>query len=114
LLKDADPDEIAAAIWAAHHGEIQLDPAVTRVLITSLRTRRPDDLMSKLTPREREILRLLGAGKSNKAIARELVISERTARTHVSNLLRKLRVSSRTQAALLAVREGLAPGPDDV
>ena len=114
LLKEADPDEIASAIRAAHHGEVQLDPAVTRLLITSLRTRRPDDLISQLTPREREILRLLGTGKSNKAIGRELEISERTARTHVSNLLRKLRVSSRTQAALLAVRERLAPGPGDV
>jgi DNA-binding NarL/FixJ family response regulator len=112
LLKEADPDEIAAAIRAAHRGEVQLDPVVTRLLVTSLRTHRPDDLMSKLTTREREIIRLLGAGKSNKEIAAELVISERTARTHVSNLLGKLKVSSRTQAALLAVREGLVPGPD--
>jgi DNA-binding NarL/FixJ family response regulator len=113
LLKEADPDAIAAAIRAAHRGEVQLDPVVTRLLVTSLRTQRPDDLMSTLTTREREIIRLLGVGKSNKEIAAELVISERTARTHVSNLLRKLHVSSRTQAALLAVREGLAPGQDD-
>lgn len=111
LLKEADPDEIAAAIRAAHRGELQLDPAVTRPLLASL-TQQREDLLSKLTPREREILRLVGAGKANKEIAAELVISERTARTHVSNLLGKLRVSSRTQAALLAVREGLVPGPD--
>jgi RNA polymerase sigma factor (sigma-70 family) len=111
VLKEADPDEIAAAVRAAHRGEVQLGPAVTRLLVTSLRTRRPDSVLSKLTAREREIIRLLGAGKSNKEIAAELVISERTARTHVSNLLGKLQVSSRTQAALLAVREGLAPGP---
>jgi DNA-binding NarL/FixJ family response regulator len=61
-----------------------------------------------LTEREREILRLVGAGKANKEIAAELVITERTARTHVSNILRKLGLASRTQAALWAVREGLA------
>jgi DNA-binding NarL/FixJ family response regulator len=61
-----------------------------------------------LTARELEILRLLGGGRANKEIAAELGISERTARTHVSNILRKLDLSSRTQAALWAVREGLA------
>jgi DNA-binding NarL/FixJ family response regulator len=111
LLKEADPDEIAAAVRAAHRGEIQLDPAVTRPLITSL-TQPRDDLTSRLTPRERDVLGLLAAGKSNKEIAGDLVISERTARTHVSNLLGKLGVSSRTQAALLAVREGLVPEPE--
>jgi DNA-binding CsgD family transcriptional regulator len=65
-----------------------------------------------LTDREREILVLVGRACSNKEIARELVISERTARTHVSNILRKLGLSSRTEAALLAAREGLVPPPD--
>jgi DNA-binding CsgD family transcriptional regulator len=65
-----------------------------------------------LTDREREILVLVGRACSNKEIARELVISERTARTHVSNILRKLGLSSRTEAALVAVREGLVPPPD--
>jgi DNA-binding NarL/FixJ family response regulator len=111
ILKEADPDEIAAALRAAHRGELQLDPAVTRPFITSL-AHPQFDLMSSLTPRELEVLRLVGTGKTNKEIARELVISERTARTHVSKVLGKLGVSSRTQAALLAVREGLVPQPD--
>lgn len=111
ILKEADPDEIAAALRAAHRGELQLDPAVAGPLIRSL-THPQFDLMSKLTPRELEVLRLVGAGKTNKEIARELVISERTARTHVSNVLGKLGVTSRTQAALLAVREGLVSQPD--
>ena len=64
-----------------------------------------------LTPRERQILALLGEGRSNREIANILVISERTARTHVSNVLSKLNLTSRTQAALLAIREGLVPGP---
>ena len=64
-----------------------------------------------LTPREREILVLVAQGRSNREIARILLISERTARTHVSNVLTKLGLASRTQAALWAVREGLVPGP---
>jgi len=111
ILKDANPDEITAALRAAHRGELHLDPAVTRPFIASL-TQQGYDLMSNLTPREREVLRLVSAGKTNKEIARELVISERTARTHVSKVIGKLGVTSRTQAALLAVREGLVPPPD--
>ena len=108
LLKAADADEVAAAVRAAHRGELQLDPAVARRLMSSLRAGPRRDLTAELTPRELEVLRLVGAGKSNKAIAAELQISERTARTHVSNILRKLGLSSRTQAALWAVGEGLA------
>ncbi len=111
LLKDAEADEVAAAIRAAQRGEVHLDPAVARQLTASLRrgaTASPKDL---LTEREREILALVAQGKANKEIAAELVISERTARTHVSNILSKLGLASRTQAALWAVREGLAPPP---
>jgi len=111
LLKDAEADEVAAAIRAARRGEVHLDPAVARQLTASLRrgpAARPKDL---LTDREREILRMVAQGKANKEIAAELVISERTARTHVSNILSKLNLNSRTQAALWAVREGLAPPP---
>ena len=74
--------------------------------MASLRTPKEDPLAA-LTEREREILRMVATGKANKQIAAELVISERTARTHVSNILRKLDLASRTQAALWAVREGL-------
>jgi DNA-binding NarL/FixJ family response regulator len=115
LLKDSDPDQVAAAVRAAHRGELQLDPAVARRLMSSLQAAPPNELAAKLTPRELQILCLVGAGKPNKAIATELSINERTARTHVSNILGKLGVSSRTQAALWAVREGFvdigADGP---
>jgi DNA-binding NarL/FixJ family response regulator len=111
LLKDADVDEVAGAIRAAHKGELHLDPAIAKRLMASMRASKPEDPGAELTSREREILRMVAAGKANKQIAAELVISERTARTHVSNILRKLDLSSRTQAALWAVREGLAPDP---
>ena len=104
LLKDAGADEVAQAIRAAHRGELQLDPAIARRLMSSLR---PAPRHEELTAREVEVLRLVGAGKANKEIAGELVITERTARTHVSHILAKLGLSSRTQAALWAVREGL-------
>ena len=107
LLKDADAGEVAAAVRAAHRGELQLDPAVARRLMSSLRVPPRGDLTAELTSRELEVLQLVGAGKANKAIAAELGIGERTARTHVSNILGKLGLSSRTQAALWAVREGL-------
>jgi DNA-binding NarL/FixJ family response regulator len=113
LLKDADADEVAAAVRAAHRGELQLDAAVARRLMAALGPS-PRDVTSQLTPRELDVLRLVGEGKSNKEIAAELVISEPTARKHVSNILGKLGLSSRTQAALWAVREGLVetvPGP---
>ena len=107
LLKDADADEVAAAVRAAHRGELQLDPAVARSLVSSLGAAPSSDSAAQLTSRELDVLRLVGAGKPNKAIAAELDINERTARTHVSNILRKLGLNSRTQAALWAVREGL-------
>jgi DNA-binding NarL/FixJ family response regulator len=100
LLKDADVGEIAVAIRAAHRGELQLDPAVARRLTESLRA--PHD--PALTSREVDVLRLLGEGQSNKTIAATLGITERTARTHVSKILAKLGLSSRTQAALWAAR----------
>jgi DNA-binding NarL/FixJ family response regulator len=106
LLKDSDADEVAAAVRAAHRGELQLDPVVARRLMSSLRDGHGDPT-SELTARELDVLRLVAAGKPNKQIAAELAISERTARTHVSRILRKLRLSSRTQAALWAIREGV-------
>ncbi len=111
VLKDAEADEVAAAVRAAQRGEVHLDPAVARQLTASLRRGPSADPKALLTVREREILLLVAQGKANKEIAGELVISERTARTHVSNILAKLDLSSRTQAALWAVREGLTPPP---
>jgi DNA-binding CsgD family transcriptional regulator len=92
-----------------------LPPTIRRRLGSGQPVPRAAEASSRLdvlTDREREILALVGRARSNKEIAQELVISERTARTHVSNILRKLGLSSRTEAALLAVREGLA-GPSD-
>jgi DNA-binding NarL/FixJ family response regulator len=107
VLKDSDADDVAAAIRAAHRGELQIDPVVARRLMSPLWEGRAIDRSSELTSRELDVLRLVAAGEPNKQIAAELAISERTARTHVSRILRKLHLSSRTQAALWAVREGL-------
>jgi DNA-binding NarL/FixJ family response regulator len=106
VLKDSDADDVAAAVRAAHRGEFLLDPSLARRLMESLHRRR-EDRSSELTPRELDVLRLVAVGKPNKHIAAELDISERTARTHVSRILHKLDLSSRTQAALWAVKEGL-------
>jgi DNA-binding NarL/FixJ family response regulator len=107
VLKDSDADDVAAAVRAAHRGELKIDPAVARRLMSSLHEPHDDDPTSELTSRELDVLRLVAAGKPNKQIAAELTISERTARTHVSRILRKLRLNSRTQAALWAVRQRL-------
>jgi DNA-binding NarL/FixJ family response regulator len=109
VLKDADPAEVATAITAAAMGEVHLDAAVARQL--TRRMAAPQVGLTSLTAREREILTLVAEGHSNREIAERLVISERTARTHVSNVLSKLQLASRTQAALLAIREGLIPPP---
>jgi DNA-binding NarL/FixJ family response regulator len=109
LLKDAEAAEVSAAIRAAVRGEVHLDSEIARRLTQDLRCGPAGPAL--LTPRERQILALLGEGRSNREIANILVISERTARTHVSNVLSKLNLTSRTQAALTAIREGLVPGP---
>jgi DNA-binding NarL/FixJ family response regulator len=115
LLKDADADEIAVAIRAAHRGELQLDPALARRFTASIRNEPGATETAELTPREQQVLELLADGKTNKAIAAQLAITERTARTHVSKILAKLELKSRTQAALWATRRGAAPptGLDD-
>jgi DNA-binding NarL/FixJ family response regulator len=105
LLKDAGPSEVEAALRAAVRDEVFLDAAVTRRLTQEMRA--PRTGLGVLTAREKEVLILVAEGRSNKDIADHLVISERTARTHVSHLLAKMGLSSRTQAALLAVKEGL-------
>lgn len=107
LLKDADADEVASSVRAAHRGELQLDAAITRSLVAGPPSATRDPAAA-LTSREVEVVALVGAGNPNKAIARELSISERTTRSHVSSILAKLGLSSRTQLALWAVRNGLA------
>jgi two-component system, NarL family, response regulator LiaR len=109
LLKDASPRYAAAAIRAAHRGEAVLHPAVAAKLLAE--RRRPPAAHADLTARELDVLRLIARGLQNKQIAAELHVSEKTVKTHVSAILRKLGVTDRTQAAMYAVRERLAePG----
>ncbi len=118
LLKDADADDLAAAIRSAADGEVHLDPAVAGIVARRMRTGSgavadgsgADAGLASLTSRERDVLAGVARGLSNRAIAEELGITERTARTHVSNILAKLGLASRTQAALLAVQHGLGHG----
>ncbi|KZF13401.1 DNA-binding response regulator [Rhodococcus sp. EPR-157] len=107
LLKNSDPSEITAAIRSAQLDQVHLDPAVAHVLARSMRIGHG----VVLSVREREVLVLVAKGCSNQEIADTLFISERTARTHVSHIISKLSVSSRIQAALWAIREGLAQVP---
>jgi DNA-binding NarL/FixJ family response regulator len=113
VLKDAEADEVAAAVRAAYAGEVHLDPAVARLLAQRMRTRKsPDEALTEpLTEREKDVIRLLGQGMSNKEIGSALFITERTARTYVSNILGKLGLASRTQAALYAVEHKLVDAP---
>jgi NarL family two-component system response regulator LiaR len=109
VLKDAEAEEVAAAVRAAYAGEVHLDPAVARLLAQRMRQRKSPEgtLAEPLTDREKEVLGLLGLGMSNKEIGSTLFITERTARTYVSNILGKLGLASRTQAALYAVEHKL-------
>jgi DNA-binding NarL/FixJ family response regulator len=110
LLKDVSAPELVKAIEGAYEGQAQLHPEVARKLMEQVRQpRRRQDPAEELTPRERDVLRLIASGMSNKEIARELVMTERTVKGHVSNILGKLNLQDRTQAALYAVRHGLAP-----
>jgi DNA-binding NarL/FixJ family response regulator len=109
LLKNAPPPEVARAVRAAHAGEALLDPVVAARLVETLTG--DGDPLDRLTPREREVLELIGRGFPNKRIARRLEVSEKTVKTHVGHVLAKLGVTDRTQAAVVAVRAGLVdPG----
>ena len=116
LLKDAEADDLAAAIRSAHAGEVYLDPAVAGIVARRMRTGADGpnggaEAVGRLTARERDVLAGVARGLSNRAIADELGIAERTARTHVSNILAKLGLTSRTQAALFAVEHHLDRAP---
>ncbi len=109
ILKDASPHDLLLAIRNVHSGKSSLDPAIALKVIHELS--RPSKLPptgEPLTERELEILQLVARGLSNQQIAAELVISERTARTHISNILAKLQLANRTQAALYALKKGIA------
>jgi DNA-binding NarL/FixJ family response regulator len=113
LLKDAEADELAAAIRSAAAGEVHLDPAVASIVARRMRDGGraagvdQRDGIATLTARERAVLARVARGYPNRQIAADLGITERTARTHVSNILAKLGLTSRTQAALLAVQHGV-------
>jgi len=109
LLKDVEPKELVGAIRVVHAGEALLHPAAAARVMAELVDSGGPSRAALLTPRENEVLALIARGSSNKVIARELGVSEKTVKTHVSNLLGKLGVTDRTQAALYAVREGLVP-----
>jgi NarL family two-component system response regulator LiaR len=110
LLKDIDPDEMAEAVRRAHAGEAVIHPRVAARLVQELHGARQSELVNPftaLTARELDVLRLVAGGKSNQEIAEQLVISEKTVKSHVSNILRKLHLADRTQAAVFAWREGV-------
>jgi NarL family two-component system response regulator LiaR len=114
LLKDSGPDELVQAIHQVYRGEPSLEPSIARKVLLELSQPPKTPLTAEpLTEREVDVLRLVAQGRSNRDIAEELVITEMTVRTHVSNILSKLHLASRTQAALYALREGLA-SLDDV
>jgi len=104
LLKETGPDELFEAIRAAHRGEVRLDPRAQKRLLREVRT---PTMRESLTPRETDTLRLVAKGLANRDIAERLGVSEVTIKTHVSSVLSKLGLQSRTQAALFALKEGL-------
>jgi NarL family two-component system response regulator LiaR len=110
LLKNVEPAELARAVRAAHAGEALLDPSVAARLVEAIAQRPGEAPRERLTAREHEVLDLIARGFSNKRIARELGLSEKTVKTHVGHVLAKLGVADRTQAALHAVRTGLVSG----
>jgi DNA-binding NarL/FixJ family response regulator len=112
LLKDVEPSGLEAAIRLVHEGEALLDPQVAGRVMQEVAHPAPGSDLAALTPREREVLGLLGRGMSNRELADTLVVSEKTVKTHVSNILMKLGLHDRTQAALLAVREGVVDAGD--
>ena len=104
LLKDTNADALIEAIYAAAKGEVRLHPEAAKRLVREVRS---EGMREALTPRETDVLRLLAKGRSNKNIADATGLSEGTVKTHVSRILSKLALSSRTQAALFALKEGL-------
>lgn len=109
LLKDVEPDELADAIRKAAHGEAVLDSRVASRIIQELQGIRRDEVnpFTELSEREFDVLRLIAAGKSNNEIAEALVIGESTVKTHIGNILKKLHLDDRTQAAVYAWQQGI-------
>lgn len=109
LLKDSDPSELVSAIRQVNAGECSLHPVIARKVLKELKlTPKKSSSVQELTDREVEVLKLVAQGKSNRTIAEDLVISLGTVRSHLSNILSKLHLASRTQATLYALQQGLA------
>lgn len=115
LLKDVSPDDLIDVIRAVHAGQTRLHPEVARKLMDALRAapaggpaKDPPPLAAQLTERERQIARLVAHGQNNREIAQTLVISDKTVKTHISNILGKLKLADRTQLAIYAIKNGLA------
>ncbi|MBV7327079.1 response regulator transcription factor [Chloroflexi bacterium TSY] len=107
LLKSASPEEVVDAIRAAALGEARLHPRIAKKLMSEVAGTRPS--METLTERELEVLKEIAQGRDNRTIAGNLIVSEKTVKTHVSNILSKLHLADRTQAAIYALREGVVP-----
>lgn len=115
LLKDISPDDLVGAIRAVHRGQASLHPDIARKLMDAIRIKPQSDAKREvatpamaLTERERDVVRLVAQGRSNQEIAQILVISDKTVKTHVSNILSKLNLEDRTQLAIYAIKNGLA------
>jgi NarL family two-component system response regulator LiaR len=108
LLKDTHPQDLVAAVLAAAHGESKLHPLIAARLLREVQ-RRDHSPLADLTPRELDVLAQIARGRSNQEIATELVVSERTVKTHVSNILSKLHLADRTQAAIFALQQRVVP-----
>lgn len=114
LLKDVPAEDLGRAIRSVARGEFLLHPEIAKKVLDEFSAIRPEmPFLAKLTPREIEVLILVARGGSNKEIARDLSISVKTVKTHVSNILSKLHVMDRTQAALYAMRQGLVPPEEE-
>jgi len=113
LLKDSTPAELVRAIHQVAHGEGSLNPSVTRQVLAQMQSP-PPPAEEELTERETEVIKLMAHGYSNAEIARLMVVSNATVHTHVSRILSKLNLSSRTQAALYALKKGLVSLDEDL
>ena len=114
LLKDVSPDDLVDAIRAVHHGESRLHPDITRKLMDQVAQGKAVTQkapVEQLTDREMDVVRLVALGKNNREIAQELCISEKTVKTHISNILGKLNLEQRTQLAIYAIKNKLVDEP---
>lgn len=115
LLKDSDPEDLVRSIEQVNLGESSLHPVIARKLLNEFthQTSKKKNPIDELTDREKEVLRFIAQGLSNQEISDTMVVSKATVHTHVSNILSKLQLTNRTQAALFAIREGYVPFPAD-